>query len=241
MMTVEEKCKSHELLYLGIVSTCSSSDTFLSLYTWQRRHEQRDWRLDSWTCWQWWWCTIGWRRRWYWRIWTRLVQRWGRSAPVTSLSPCNTCHSISLFPWISLLALPEVERERILSERSEERQRNLERLEVRKLLNDGRREDTTRRKYHTCHIRFLLDWRFVLGSTRAKGSGTSRALNELTRRREEKHKSRSKRGRRSPTPERKRTRYSDESAGEASEIEEEDEYYAETKVNHDPLISMIID
>ncbi|KAJ8662929.1 hypothetical protein O0I10_001105 [Lichtheimia ornata] len=110
-----------------------------------------------------------------------------------------------------LLALPEVERERILSERSEERQRNLERLEVRKLLNDGRREDTTRR------------------STRAKGSGTSRALNELTRRREEKHKSRSKRGRRSPTPERKRTRYSDESAGEASEIEEDDEYYAETK------------
>lgn len=69
-----------------------------------------------------------------------------------------------------------------------------------------------------------------LGSTRAKGSGTSRALNELTRRREEKHKSRSKRGRRSPTPERKRTRYSDESAGEASEIEEDDEYYAETKV-----------
>ena len=42
-------------------------------------------------------------------------------------------------------ALPEVERERILSERSEERQRNLERLEVRKLLNDGRREDSTRR------------------------------------------------------------------------------------------------
>lgn len=47
----------------------------------------------------------------------------------------------------SLLSLPEVERERILSERSEERQRNLERLEVRKLLNDGRREDTTRRTW----------------------------------------------------------------------------------------------
>lgn len=43
-------------------------------------------------------------------------------------------------------ALPEVERERILAERSEERQRNLERLEVRKLLKDGRREDATRRK-----------------------------------------------------------------------------------------------
>jgi hypothetical protein len=43
-----------------------------------------------------------------------------------------------------LQALPEVERERILAERSEERQRNLERLEVRKLLKDGRREDATR-------------------------------------------------------------------------------------------------
>lgn len=133
-----------------------------------------------------------------------------------------------------MLALPEVERERILSERSEERQRNLERLEVRKLLNDGRREDTTRRKYHTTpsihYAQSNNSFFRCLGSTRAKGSGTSRALNELTRRREEKHKSRSKRGRRSPTPERKRTRYSDESAGEASEIEEDDEYYAETKV-----------
>jgi RNA polymerase-associated protein RTF1 len=45
-----------------------------------------------------------------------------------------------------LQALPEVERERILAERSEERQRNLERLEVRKLLKDGRREDITRRR-----------------------------------------------------------------------------------------------
>lgn len=44
-------------------------------------------------------------------------------------------------------ALPEVERERILAERSEERQRNLERLEVRKLLKDGRRDDATRSKY----------------------------------------------------------------------------------------------
>lgn len=43
-----------------------------------------------------------------------------------------------------LLALPEVEREQILSERSEERQRNLERLEVRKLLKDGRKDDSKR-------------------------------------------------------------------------------------------------
>jgi hypothetical protein len=45
-----------------------------------------------------------------------------------------------------LQALPEVERERILAERSEERQRNLERLEVKKLLKDGRRDDATRSK-----------------------------------------------------------------------------------------------
>ncbi|KAI9322173.1 hypothetical protein BX666DRAFT_1849196 [Dichotomocladium elegans] len=109
-----------------------------------------------------------------------------------------------------LMALPEVERERILNERSEERQRNLERLEVRKLLSDGRREDTTRR------------------STRAKGSGTSQALNELARRREEKSKSRSKRHRRSPTPERKRNRYSDESGGEYTD-EEDTEARAEHK------------
>ncbi|KAG2232818.1 hypothetical protein INT48_005686 [Thamnidium elegans] len=94
-----------------------------------------------------------------------------------------------------LQALPEVERERILAERSEERQRNLERLEVRKLLKDGRREDATRR------------------STRSKGSGTSHALSELTRRREEKNKVRSKRHRRdSPSPDRKRRRrYGDQS------------------------------
>lgn len=48
-----------------------------------------------------------------------------------------------------LLALPEVEREQILSERSEERQRNLERLEVRKLLKDGRKDDSKRSKHHT--------------------------------------------------------------------------------------------
>ncbi|CAO3625025.1 unnamed protein product [Cunninghamella blakesleeana] len=92
-----------------------------------------------------------------------------------------------------LLALPEVERERILSERSEERQRNLERLEVRKLLKDGRRDDTTRR------------------STRAKGTGTSQALSELTRRREEKKSSRSSKRhsrRYSPSPDRKRKRRS---------------------------------
>ncbi|KAG0165349.1 hypothetical protein DFQ30_008571 [Apophysomyces sp. BC1015] len=90
-----------------------------------------------------------------------------------------------------LLALPEVERERILSERSEERQRNLERLEVRKLLKDGRREDTARR------------------STRSKGSSTSRALTELARRREEKNKSRSKRhSRESASPERRKRRKS---------------------------------
>ncbi|KAI8336358.1 hypothetical protein BC941DRAFT_354361 [Chlamydoabsidia padenii] len=102
-----------------------------------------------------------------------------------------------------LLALPEVERERILSERSEERQRNLERLEVRKLLKDGRRDDSTRR------------------STRAKGSGTtSRALTELTRRREEKKSSRStKRHRRhSPSPDKKkRHRYEEHSDYEHSD------------------------
>ncbi|KAI8050644.1 uncharacterized protein B0P05DRAFT_563000 [Gilbertella persicaria] len=98
-----------------------------------------------------------------------------------------------------LQALPEVERERILAERSEERQRNLERLEVRKLLKDGRREDATRR------------------STRAKGSGTASALSELTRRREEKNKSRSRRHRReSPSPERKRRRRYDQSDDEYS-------------------------
>ncbi|KAK4518143.1 uncharacterized protein ATC70_001494 [Mucor velutinosus] len=99
-----------------------------------------------------------------------------------------------------LQALPEVERERILAERSEERQRNLERLEVRKLLKDGRRDDATRR------------------STRSKGSGTSSALSELTRRREEKNKVRSKRHRRdSPSPDRKRRRrYGDQSDYEYS-------------------------
>ncbi|KAF7727389.1 hypothetical protein EC973_007553 [Apophysomyces ossiformis] len=106
-----------------------------------------------------------------------------------------------------LLALPEVERERILSERSEERQRNLERLEVRKLLKDGRREDSARR------------------STRAKGSGTARALSELTRRREEKHKSRSKRhSRESVSPERRKRRkssYSGQSDYEYSGDEED--------------------
>jgi hypothetical protein len=47
-----------------------------------------------------------------------------------------------------LLALPEVEREQILSERSEERQRNLERLEVRKLLKDGRKDDSKRSEHY---------------------------------------------------------------------------------------------
>ncbi|KAG2194241.1 hypothetical protein INT47_005709 [Mucor saturninus] len=99
-----------------------------------------------------------------------------------------------------LQALPEVERERILAERSEERQRNLERLEVRKLLKDGRREDATRR------------------STRSKGSGKSHALSELTRRREEKIQVRSSRHRRdSPSPDRKRRRrYGDQSDYEYS-------------------------
>lgn len=55
----------------------------------------------------------------------------------------NLSHAVLYF---RLQALPEVERERILAERSEERQRNLERLEVRKLLKDGRREDATRSK-----------------------------------------------------------------------------------------------
>ncbi|PHZ14865.1 plus-3-domain-containing protein [Rhizopus microsporus ATCC 52813] len=101
-----------------------------------------------------------------------------------------------------LQALPEVERERILAERSEERQRNLERLEVRKLLKDGRREDITRR------------------SARAKGSSTSQALSELARRREEKNRVRSKRGRNevsSTSDSRKRRkRYEDQSDYEYS-------------------------
>lgn len=52
-----------------------------------------------------------------------------------------------------------------------------------------------------------------VGSTRSKGSGTSHALSELTRRREEKNKVRSKRHRRdSPSPDRKRRRrYGDQS------------------------------
>ncbi|ORX58284.1 plus-3-domain-containing protein [Hesseltinella vesiculosa] len=112
-----------------------------------------------------------------------------------------------------LLALPEVERERILSERSEERQRYLERLEVRKLLKGGRsREETTRR------------------STRAKGSSTSKALSELTRRREERKSDRSKRHRRySPSPERRSRRrsndefdYNQSDEWSASEEERED-------------------
>jgi hypothetical protein len=53
-----------------------------------------------------------------------------------------------IVPSFRLLALPEVEREQILSERSEERQRNLERLEVRKLLKDGRKDDSKRSKHH---------------------------------------------------------------------------------------------
>ncbi|CAO3594778.1 unnamed protein product [Absidia cylindrospora] len=113
-----------------------------------------------------------------------------------------------------LLALPEVERERILSERSEERQRNLERLEVRKLLKDGRRDDSARR------------------STRAKGSGTSRALTELTRRREEKKSSRTtKRYRRhSPSPDKKkRHRYEEYSDYEHSEEWQESDEERESK------------
>lgn len=57
-----------------------------------------------------------------------------------------------------------------------------------------------------------------LGSTRSKGSGTSHALSELTRRREEKNKVRSKRHRRdSPSPDRKRRRrYGDQSDYEYS-------------------------
>ncbi|CAO3608019.1 unnamed protein product [Cunninghamella echinulata] len=121
-----------------------------------------------------------------------------------------------------LLALPEVERERILSEQSEERQRNLERLEVCKLLKDGRRDDTTRR------------------STRAKGTGTSQALSELTRRREEKKSSRSSKRhsrRYSPSPDKKRRRrssydgYSDyERSDEWPESEEEREVKTKKRV-----------
>jgi RNA polymerase-associated protein RTF1 len=109
-----------------------------------------------------------------------------------------------------LQALPEVERERILAERSEERQRNLERLEVRKLLKDGRREDITRR------------------SARAKGSSTSQALSELARRREEKNKVRSKRGRSSEAPsspdKRRRKRYESdyENSAEESPLSEDE-------------------
>ncbi|KAG2177557.1 hypothetical protein INT44_008069 [Umbelopsis vinacea] len=90
-----------------------------------------------------------------------------------------------------LLALPEVEREQILSERSEERQRNLERLEVRKLLKDGRKDDSKRR------------------STRTKETGASRALTELARRREEKKNTHTRSSRReSMSPDRKRRRRS---------------------------------
>ncbi|KAL0074028.1 hypothetical protein F4703DRAFT_1893637 [Phycomyces blakesleeanus] len=107
-----------------------------------------------------------------------------------------------------LSALPEVERERILSERSEERQRNLERLEVRKLLKDGRRDDITRR------------------STRVKETTTSRALSELTRKREEKSRGHTKRHRKdSPSPDRRKRRrshYSEGSEYENSDNERDD-------------------
>ncbi|KAI9005492.1 hypothetical protein CLU79DRAFT_593543 [Phycomyces nitens] len=107
-----------------------------------------------------------------------------------------------------LSALPEVERERILSERSEERQRNLERLEVRKLLKDGRRDDITRR------------------STRVKETSTSRALSELTRKREEKSRGHTKRHRKdSPSPDRRKRRrshYSEGSDYENSDNERDD-------------------
>ncbi|KAI9277596.1 hypothetical protein BY458DRAFT_453204 [Sporodiniella umbellata] len=117
-----------------------------------------------------------------------------------------------------LQALPEVERERILAERSEERQRNLERLEVRKLLKDGRREDITRR------------------SARAKGSGTSHALSELARRREEKNKVRSRRGHDDgeDSPDRKRhRRYESDyehSSGESAGSEDESENKSKKRV-----------
>ncbi|KAI8883495.1 plus-3-domain-containing protein [Backusella circina FSU 941] len=108
-----------------------------------------------------------------------------------------------------LEALPEVQRERILAERSEERQRNLERLEVRKLLKYGRREDTTRR------------------STRSKGAGTSHALNELARRREEKNKTQRKRHRDTPSPERKKHRRS--GYGDSEDYSEDERSEEETE------------
>ncbi|KAH8552617.1 hypothetical protein BGW37DRAFT_489656 [Umbelopsis sp. PMI_123] len=115
-----------------------------------------------------------------------------------------------------LLALPEVEREQILSERSEERQRNLERLEVRKLLKDGRKDDSKRR------------------STRTKDTGASRALTELARRREEKKKTHSRRSRRdSVSPDRKRRRRSrsrsSDDAYSVSESESEEDQKKDIK------------
>lgn len=74
----------------------------------------------------------------------------------------------------------------------------------------------------------------IIGSARAKGSSTSQALSELARRREEKNRVRSKRGRNevSSTPDRKRRkRYEDQSdyeySADESPASEED---AEEKV-----------
>lgn len=74
----------------------------------------------------------------------------------------------------------------------------------------------------------------IIGSTRSKGSGTSSALSELTRRREEKNKVRSKRHHRdSPSPDRKRRRrHGDQSDYEYSGEEYNDsEEETEKKVN----------
>ena len=74
------------------------------------------------------------------------------------------------------------------------------------------------------HIKFII----TIGSARAKGSSTSQALSELARRREEKNKVRSKRGRSSEAPsspdKRRRKRYESdyENSAEESPLSEDE-------------------
>lgn len=73
-------------------------------------------------------------------------------------------------------------------------------------------------------IKFII----TIGSARAKGSSTSQALSELARRREEKNKVRSKRGRSSEAPsspdKRRRKRYESdyENSAEESPLSEDE-------------------
>jgi hypothetical protein len=99
---------------------------------------------------------------------------------------------------------------------------------------------------HCVLLRVLNSWLFFyLGSTRAKGSGTtSRALSELTRRREEKKSSRTtKRHRRhSPSPDKKkRHRYEEHSDYENSEGWHESDDERETKVRNIARLMMRTD